>query len=136
MSWADRAIDLLQAGEEAVIKPKGNSMTPRVRSGETVTLTPVANGNVRKGDVVLVRVKGTVYLHLVHAVEDDRVLIGNNHGKTNGWTTKDNVFGRMVSASSADMAPARYSKAKGRDGTDPRSHSAKAKGGPITRTRL
>ena len=50
------------------------------------------------GDIVLFRVDGNVFLHLVKAVEaeDDarRVLIGNNRGKVNGWTKV--VYGKVV----------------------------------------
>jgi hypothetical protein len=33
---------------------------------------------------------------LITALEKDRVQIGNNHGRVNGWTPKANVFGRAV----------------------------------------
>lgn len=73
-------------------------MTPRVRSGATCELEPVSDpDSLRRGDIVLVKVKGTIYLHLITAVEKDRVQIGNNHGRINGWTPKSNVYGRLVS---------------------------------------
>jgi hypothetical protein len=37
-----------------------------------------------RGDVVLVKVKGTVYLHLITALEKERVQIGNNRGRIIG----------------------------------------------------
>ena len=41
------------------------------------------------------RVRISFYTHLVLATNDQQgVLIGNNHGRTNGWTK--NVFGRVV----------------------------------------
>jgi hypothetical protein len=67
-------------------------MTPRIKSGETVTLIPI-DGPLAKGNVVLVKVRGRVYLHRVLACDNDRVLIGNNHGGINGWVTKDSVYG-------------------------------------------
>ena len=48
------------------------------------------------GDVVLAKVAGTVYLHLVTAIAGERVLIGNNRGRINGWTGKQRVFGLCV----------------------------------------
>ena len=97
MGWADAAIDALRAGDVAVVRPRGNSMTPRIRSGATCELEPVTEGDVlRRGDIVLVKVKGTVYLHLVTALEKDRVQIGNNHGRINGWTPRGNVYGRVT----------------------------------------
>ncbi len=94
MSWAERAIKLLTDGEEAVIKPHGNSMKPKVESGATVTLEPVEVADLEVGDIVLCKVKGNVYLHLVKALGDGRVQIGNNRGGINGWTRT--VFGRAI----------------------------------------
>ena len=72
-------------------------MAPRVRSGATCELEPVTDAEMlRRGDVVLVKVKGTVYLHLITALEKERVQIGNNHGRINGWTPKANVYGRLT----------------------------------------
>jgi hypothetical protein len=51
---------------------------------------------LRRGDIVLVKVKGTVYLHQITALEKDRVQIGNNHGRINGWTPRANVYGRAA----------------------------------------
>ena len=86
MGWADRAINLLISGEAVIIKPHGGSMRPKVESGATVTLEPVNILELKAGDIVLCKVKGNVYLHLVKAVDNGRVQIGNNKGKINGWT--------------------------------------------------
>jgi hypothetical protein len=45
------------------------------------------------GDIVLARVAGAVYLHLVSALANGRVQISNNRGRVNGWTGPDRVFG-------------------------------------------
>jgi hypothetical protein len=96
VGWADAAIERLRAGEVAVVRPRGNSMTPRIRSGAVCEVEPVSDGDVlRRGDIVRVKVKATVYLHLITALEKDRVQIGNNHGRINGWTPKSNVYGRV-----------------------------------------
>ena len=98
MGWANRAIDLLARGENAVIKPHGGSMRPRVESGATVTLEPVTLTDLAVDDIVLCKVRGNVYLHLVKALRghgDQRsVQIGNNRGKLNGWTRT--VYGRAT----------------------------------------
>lgn len=44
----------------------------------------------------LVRVAGTLYLHRVTAIAGQRMQIGNNRGRINGWTTRDRVFGLCV----------------------------------------
>lgn len=96
MSWADDAIERLKEGETVIVKPHGNSMTPRIQSGQQVTVKPVDTATIRSHDVVLVRVKGNVYLHLVRQVSQSGNLfqIGNNKGRINGWVTGDHIYGR------------------------------------------
>lgn len=91
MSWADSAIQKLQRGEVATIKPKGQSMRGKVNSGATVTIE--SSEEYSKGDIVLVKVKGKVYLHLIKAVKDNRYQIGNNRGGINGWVGKSAIYG-------------------------------------------
>lgn len=86
MGWADNAIKKLEAGEEVIIKPTGNSMKPKIKSGASVTISPVELDNIKTGDIVLCKVKGRQYLHLVKSIDNGRFLIGNNRGYINGWT--------------------------------------------------
>jgi len=86
MGWADRAVKDLQAGKQTKIRPHGGSMQGKVGSGQLVTLDPVQIQDLVVGDIVLCRVKGNTFLHLVKALGDGRVLIGNNRGRVNGWT--------------------------------------------------
>jgi hypothetical protein len=96
-SWADRAIERLRAGEQAVIRPRGRSMSGRVEDGATVTLAPIADKHaLEPGAVVLVRVRGTVYLHLIKAIDGPRFQIGNNRGGINGWVGADAIYGIAV----------------------------------------
>lgn len=108
--WADNYIKKLQAGETVQFRPRGNSMTPRIKSGQLVTVAPLEEP-VKYGDVVLCKVNGRQYLHLVKGVEVNvvtqyedyiahhsargiaRYLIGNNRGRINGWTATSNVYG-------------------------------------------
>ena len=96
-TWADAAIEQLVAGKTATIHPRGNSMTPRIRSGQRVELAPLGpEDTLRRGDIVLVQMNArTVYLHYVRAVERDRVQIGNAHGRINGWAPRSSVYGRV-----------------------------------------
>ena len=99
MGWAAHHIERLAAGETVSFRPRGNSMTPKISSGDLCTVAPVAVGEVAVGDIVLCKVSGSDYLHLVKAVgADGRVLIGNNKGGTNGWTRA--VFGRLLNVTS------------------------------------
>jgi hypothetical protein len=70
-------------------------MVPLIRSRQLVGVAPVDPARVEVGDIVLARVAGTVYLHLVSAVDPGagRVQISNNRGRVNGWTSHARVFG-------------------------------------------
>ncbi len=93
MNWASHAIAALQRGETARVRPHGHSMRGKVEDGDTVTFEPLGERVLRPGAVVLVRVHGRVYLHLVKATQGERVLIGNNRGGTNGWVGRNAVYG-------------------------------------------
>jgi hypothetical protein len=96
-NWASAAIKKLRCGQTAQLRPHGNSMSGKIESGQLVTLVPYAEGErAQKGDIVLVKVRNTVYLHLVKAVRGDQYQIGNNRGRINGWTKAENVYGKCV----------------------------------------
>lgn len=71
-------------------------MTPRVLDGQEVTIKPVDPMTLRTHDVVLVRVKGNVYLHLIRSMSQTGNLfqIANNKGRINGWVTADHIYGK------------------------------------------
>jgi SOS-response transcriptional repressor LexA len=93
MSWAKRAIEALQKGESVQIRPHGHSMRGKVESGSLVTLAPCDKAKLQPGDIVLVRVRGNVLLHLIKATDGERFLIGNNRGKINGWVGHHCIYG-------------------------------------------
>ena len=86
-------IAALQRGETVQIHPHGHSMRPQVRDGARVTVAPCRTDDLKVGDIVLVRVRGRVYLHLIKAVEGRRFLIGNNYGGINGWVGPHAIYG-------------------------------------------
>lgn len=95
--WADAYIAKLAAGETVQFRPRGDSMSPRIKSGALCTVAPASMPDADVGDVVLCRVNGKQYLHLVTAVQPWRIQISNNKGHVNGWTAT--VYGRLVSVS-------------------------------------
>ena len=84
MSWAKYAIEALQRGEITMIRPRGHSMKGKVNDSELVTLAPCDASALTVGAIVLVRVHGSDYLHLVKALDGERFQIGNNRGGING----------------------------------------------------
>lgn len=98
MGMLDGVAARVAAGERVEFRPSGDSMVPLVRSRQRVAVAPVVPARLAVGDIVLARVAGTVYLHLVSAVDPARrrVQISNNRGRVNGWTGYDRVYGLCV----------------------------------------
>jgi hypothetical protein len=96
MGWAAQYIAKLRAGETVSFRPRGGSMSPKIQSGQLCTVAPVDVATVRVGDIVLCKVGGAEYLHLVKAIQGERFQIGNNRGRINGWVGKNAIFGRLV----------------------------------------
>ena len=96
VSWATFAKERLAQGETVQVRPRGHSMRGKVNDGDLVTLEPCDPDTLAAGHIVLVRVKGTDYLHLVKAIDRGRFLIGNNRGGVNGWVGRHAIYGRAV----------------------------------------
>jgi SOS-response transcriptional repressor LexA len=69
-------------------------MTGKVDDGDLVTVQPVTPESLEVGDVVLCKVHGTYYLHLITAKDGQRFQISNNKGHVNGWTKT--IFGKVT----------------------------------------
>jgi hypothetical protein len=75
-------------------------MRGRVNDGDLVTLVPCETASLWPGDIVLVRVKGRDYLHLVKAIDGPRFQIGNNRGGINGWVGAHSIYGKAIKVES------------------------------------
>jgi len=93
MTWTN-VVEKLRRGEKVQMRPQGGSMTPRIQSGQLVTIVPATIAEVEVGDVVLSKVKGSYRLHLISGRKDGRLQISNAHGFINGYTKQ--VFGKVV----------------------------------------
>jgi len=99
VGWATKYIEKLLNGEAVQFGPRGDSMSGKISSGQLVTVAPIGARVPAVGDIVLCKVNGAQYLHLVKAVSGDRFQIGNNKGRINGWTTRRNIFGLVTKIS-------------------------------------
>lgn len=97
MSWATPYIQKLLQGETVSFRPKGNSMKPKIESGQLCTVEPLGERLPEEGDIVLCKVNGKQYLHLVSATRSGQFQISNNKGHVNGWVTTKAIYGRLVS---------------------------------------
>ncbi|WP_293374395.1 hypothetical protein [Nevskia sp.] len=72
-------------------------MTGKIESGQLCTVEPIADPTtLAVGEIVLCKVNGNEYLHLVKAVQGARFQIGNNRGLINGWVGSNAIYGRCV----------------------------------------
>ena len=96
MGWATAYIEKLLQGETVSFRPRGHSMSPKIKSGQLCTVEPVDTALLHVEDIVLCKVRGSEYLHLVKAVQDGRFQIGNNRGFINGWVGPNAIYGRCT----------------------------------------
>lgn len=88
-------VEKLKNKENTSFRPRGNSMTPIIQSGNLCTLTHDIN-ELNKGDIVFCKVKGNFYLHKISALKGNQFQISNNKGFVNGWIAKDKIFGKLI----------------------------------------
>ena len=97
MSWATEFIHKLKNKETVQFRPRGHSMTGRIESGNLCTVEPIQDfEKLQKGDIVLCKVNGKQYLHLISAINNDRFQISNNHNFVNGWIHKNSIYGKLI----------------------------------------
>lgn len=88
-------LEKLLAGICVTTSEKGNSMTPKIKSGQEHILAPTHWEACEVGDIVYCKVGGKFFTHLVTAKNENKGLqISNNHGHVNGWTK--NVYGKVI----------------------------------------
>jgi hypothetical protein len=118
MGVLDAVVGRVAGGATVEFKPSGTSMVPLIRNRQLVAVAPVDPTKLEVGDIVLARVAGTVYLHLVSSLDPTRkrVQISNNRGRVNGWTSHERVFGICVAV---DGVPRPSSLKKVRGGGSP-----------------
>jgi len=97
MGWATYHIEKLKNNERVSFRPRGHSMKGKIESGQLCTVEPVEIESLKVGDIVLCKVKGSEYLHLIKAIDAGRFQIGNNRGGINGWIRENNIFGKLIS---------------------------------------
>lgn len=95
MGWASNYISQLQSGQMVNFKPRGNSMSGLINTGDLVFIEPLSNSTLPLlvGDIVLCKVKGREYLHKITAKKGDQYQISNNHNHINGWIKISSIYG-------------------------------------------
>lgn len=87
----------LKNGEECIVIGYGQSMTPILKSGQAVKVTPANDLELNKNDIVFCKVAGHYYLHKITAIKNGKTYqISNNHGHVNGWISRNQIFGKVT----------------------------------------
>jgi hypothetical protein len=95
--WSTTAFEALARGESVQVRPRGHSMRGRIDDGALVTLEPCRVDELAVGDIVLARVRGwLLVLHQVVGVEPGRLRIGTVAGRSDGWVSAADIFGRVA----------------------------------------
>jgi hypothetical protein len=71
-------------------------MGGKIESGQLCTVEAVDPATLEVGDIVLCKVNGKQYLHLVKAKQGARFQIGNNRGRINGWISQNGIYGKCT----------------------------------------
>jgi hypothetical protein len=81
-------------------EPEGGdlaSMRNAIKHGQTLTLSPLENSaEIQVGDIVLVKWRNSLILHMVGEINGDQYLIVNSLGKVNGWVTEKEILGKVT----------------------------------------
>lgn len=97
LSWQEEALTALQKDLPIQVRPRGHSMTGRINDGDMVTLEPCAAEALMSGTIVLVRIQGKrfshIVLHSILSLEGGRFLIGSHQGRVDGWVDRGDIYG-------------------------------------------
>lgn len=76
-------------------------MSRKIDSGQLCTVVRIEDHfRLEVGDIVLCKVAGSEYLHLIKAIQGHRFQIGNSRGRINGWIGANAIFGKCVKVES------------------------------------
>ena len=97
-------LDYIKQGKCVKIPVKGKSMQPFLREGDTVLLRPFEKSEVRKGLIVLAKMKDRVVLHRVVKYDDVKIwLAGDGNLVEHDLIKYADVIASVVSLSRGHM---------------------------------
>jgi hypothetical protein len=82
------------------------SMRQAIKHGQTLTMSPVGRpGEIRVGDLVLVKWHNGTIFHVVGEIQNEQFLIVNSLGKVNGWVSANAILGRITNIIEPEPRP-------------------------------
>ncbi len=86
--------DTLLEGSTVRVAVKGQSMLPFFRSGSTITLRPIAEGDIRKYNVVMADAGESFVVHrIIEVGEKDVTLLGDGNYLGTERVARDKIYG-------------------------------------------
>ena len=86
--------DTLLEGSTVRVSVKGQSMLPFFRSGSTITLRPIKEGDIRKYNVVMADTGNAFVVHRIIEVGEEFVtLLGDGNYLGTERVTRDKIYG-------------------------------------------
>ena len=86
--------DSLLEGKSVRVSVKGESMLPFFRSGSTITLRPIEEGDIRKYNVVMADAGHAFVVHRIVKVGEESVtLFGDGNIKGTEQVSRDKIYG-------------------------------------------
>lgn len=87
-------MEKLKRGEVCLVQGFRQSMTPLLKNGQVCEVAPVTDEtDLKKNDIVFVRVNRHFYLHKITAIRRKSFQISNNHCHINGWVSRKCIYG-------------------------------------------
>jgi signal peptidase I len=101
--FVELTAELLERGNCVRFQATGHSMYPAIKDGEIIKVEPVEPSHIKKGDIVLYRMKKGVIAHRVVRIERRNggppffVLRGDTLKTCDGTVEPRQVIGRVIS---------------------------------------
>ena len=96
-------MDLIEAvhekGASFRFQAKGHSMTPTIRDGDVITVSPLRGLSPRRGDVLAFRHRQQPQMmvhRVLHAKAGEYFIRGDNCPEADGWIPVENILGMIT----------------------------------------
>ena len=91
--WLKLILNELSQGRRVQLVGRGNSMYPKIKDGETITITPIDNNELKINDIVFVRIAKKYLTHQILKIENGLMTISNIKGKIDGIVSVSSIYG-------------------------------------------
>lgn len=96
MDNRQQAIKVLEEKGAVIIRCNGGSMKPIIYPKEAIHLVKVDPSLLRVGDAVFVRIRGSLQVHKLSAIDKNHYQISNAKNFVNGWVGANCIYGLCV----------------------------------------